>query len=689
MVSQYLESSDENNSDKEEFNNFKKIVEQNPTLRAVMTPLRFLLKSEIKDKSALAKIIPIVANLFKTQVFDMGVSKNYPRDVLNKLHLNYYSSIDGQAETAAPITDFEKYQVYTQNRTGFVVETGFDVENLREGETIGFAFLDVKNVKGADLHGDSVGVDRANGDIAIQSGNYAVQEAIAEFEKNKSSDPMLAKYIDKIKIKTSFARYGGDEIVYKVICPPEILDYILNSIYNLAQIQAQKFEIMVKTPDGKTEKTRVTFKDLEISAIPSIETPEERELFIKTLTSYGLLLSPEELKLTLKNKNTLKALYDQVKHREEIKQNHLDLIQHQSDEKFLKEYSKLHYCNPVFRYYFGPLVSLEKKINTNLTDVGVSKFKKNKDIAVNVRDSEYGITRAILESFIRYTYEPTFSEVIGTPSLIESMIARNKISDLVVISNQIKGMNGISVVEGDNAIVRSVKDSFIQVLFPDLDLFTETGRAQYEELLVLTPREILARKFSLEELATIGFGKRGPDVYVFATDEAPRSVLDFINKLSKIKTYRSPHPSKNKNTLINIEIGVTKRAQGTNDTFRTTNDNAKEAWARNIAERITKMSNETFDNFLDIVRKYPESEALETRKNYLVNQYNISPEEANLATSFQSWSNRRLTNLKLLMSYLEQYRSFSSTINMKTLNSRIEELKRIENSYKQTLAIAK
>jgi hypothetical protein len=684
LIKEYLQSPGdtlvENN---EEYRNFIKIIAENPTLNNIMKPLKFIFQNNSENSSIINKIIPIISNLFKTQVFDMGVSKNYSPEVLTKLALKYYPNSRDNQETGTEINDFSKYIVYTQNRTGFIVETAQDLSKLNNDEAIGFSFLDVKNVKGADLYGKSVGVERSNGDIAIQLGNYAVQQAIVDFEKTIHIDPEFSPYAGKIRL--SFARYGGDEIVIKAICPNEILDKVLNKISLMSQEYAQQFEITVKDAQGKDVKTRLTIKDAEISKIPSLDEINERDLFIKMLSSYGLLLSPEELKITLQNPKNLKLLYDQINHREAIKDSHLNLIQTQNDAKFLKEYSKMWFCNPVFKYYFGSLTIFEKKVNENLQKVGINKFQKNTELRVNVRDSEFGLTRAILESFIRYSYEPTFSEVIATPALIESLLVKDKISALVVISNQIKGMNALSVVEGDNAINLSVKDSFIQVLYPELNLQNLADKEKYNQLISLTPREILSTKFNAEEVSTIGFGKRGPDAYLFATKDAPSSVLKFIDNLSKIKSYRSPHPNKNHNSMINIETGIVKTTSHSSDSFRNVNDQSKERWAQNVAERIFNMGESDFQKLINVIQQYPETASAETRKNYLVNQYNIVPDLANMATSFQSWSNRRLINLDLVIGYLKQYLSFSNAkISISKLNNMIAQLSKIANSYKES-----
>ncbi|MEM1312341.1 MAG: hypothetical protein AAGF07_02670 [Patescibacteria group bacterium] len=664
------------NSNSEELDKFKSLIAQNTVLAKTMEPLQTLLNSDIKDKKLLQRILPTITNLFRTLVFDTGVAKSYDPEVLSKLGLKSYESGSG-----VEISDFEKYKVYTQNRPGFIVETAQDLQDLKEGETIGFGFYDIKGVKDADTYGQKVGVGRANGDIIIQGGNYAVQQALLEFDKLKNTDPKLSRYADNINV--SFSRYGGDEIVVKTKCSEEIVDYVLEIITKLSQAKAQELEVTVSKPDGQIAQTRIGIKDPDIFKTSDNKDPRAKELSEKILSSYGMLLSPEELELTLKDPATLKMLNDQIDHRNDLRDFHLDLVKSQNDQVFLKEYSKLWYCNPVFQYYFGQIKLFEDAYNKGLEAKGIDLSQKNELLESKLKDTKYAIIRKVYESFIRYTYEPVFGEVVASPSLIESLLIKNKISTLVVIDNQIKGLNGISVVEGDKAISLSVRDTIIQVLYPDLNLSDPKDKATYDELIALTPREILGRKFTDEELATIGFGRRGPNNYMFATKDAPGSVLNFLDKFSKIKTYRSPHPNTQNKTMIDIELGILKTNQNSSETFRKVNDLAKEKWAQNISDKIVKMSIPDFDLLMDLIQKYPIEKSLEVRKNYSVNQYKSQPELLNLATSFQEWSNRRISNLNLVIAYLDQYKSMANMKAVDTfkLNSKINKFKDMQESY--------
>jgi GGDEF domain-containing protein len=652
--------------------NFAQIIKNNQVLNTTLRPVELC-----KNLSSLGlgggenmtnRVEKIVSRLFQSLVFDTGVAKNYDKKKLNDLGVSL--EVEGNLQ---PIEDFEQYKVFTLRRNGFVYECQQLLENLKDNQDFGVMLLDLKGLKNIDNYGKSVGLDRDNGDISIQLGNYAVGQAIHRFNQELSASE-FAPYKDAIQ-SISTSRYGGDEITVSIVCDyiefPDgttLLSKIQNKVSQLAKEEAGKFSVRSLSPDGQVSTKPLALKDPEIFNLPKVElntntntnTPTKRDTFKGAITSSGLLLSTKELDIFTKNPTALTVLIEQFAHGKQSRAEILTNLTNEKDDKaMLKEFTELSFKNPVFRYFYDDITLLEADLNKIMSNNGDENWLETKNSALGKEHSQskFQITRSLTE-FIKYSFEPIFEEVVANATMMDKMIARGKISCVAVLCNQIKGINFLNTVTGDEFINRSVKDTIIQSLFPELnDLSTRENYLKYQDLMFKKPREILEMKFKSEDVATILFGKNGPDAYIGATDDAPNYVKQWVMSLNKVKSFRIPD-TKNPTKTVSIESGIAVMAGKKG--FRDVNSKSKETWALNTAVSIASLSDKDFATLKNIIEQFPETASLDEQKEYNNDCYIANPHLTNLALSLQIWSNRKVANSTAIFAGLDQLKYIST-----------------------------
>jgi hypothetical protein len=604
-------------------------------------------------QTAVKELQYLFNNLLKVSIFDTGVARNIEPEKLEKLAIKR----EDNEKKLYVINDFTPYIVNVVGRSGFVRGTKNMIDELGDYD-FGVCNFDVKNLKGMDMAGKILGCDRINGDAGVQLGNYAVQEAIKRFLTTEvTKDEILKKHIKNIKI--SQARYGGDEITASISCPREmignqtLLDYIQDKLNKLVKIESQKFQIQVLNPQtNELEYSPVTIKEsVNCNLVSSPDATKMRELQVLIMTTTGLLPTAEDLVWIMNQKDLYEGIVAQSKSRQKLKEDIMNSIKSENPEdrkKKIEELSK----NPIFKYYLGEIPEIEKIINANHKEKG---------------KEEENITQEFIKQIYEMAYDPLLGEIVANPTLIQNLLNEGKISNIAIIHNSIKGVNKLSSIVGDEYIRRGIGDTLLQVLYPDINPNNREQTREYEELIKLTPRELLQRKLG-ENAKYLAFGKRGPDVFVLATDDAPDNIIEIVKQISETKSFRyidTTDIANGRYSEVTTGISLIQRQETSEEnkseydkSFRVAIDESKDIWAINLSDVIIDMDQNEFATYKNIIDRFPSSANKNTREEdrYCRDTYTKYPQFSHSALALMTWSNRRLENSKLIADSIKEER---------------------------------